>query len=420
MNPQESEPYGDVGGSVAILSAPLPILGGFLLAVFMNAGVLKELPVLMNLPVDFTVLSVALVAGFGSLAFLGANGSVPKASFAVPLFFVATTPAFLWSSFGPYTVLKAGTFVATTLVVSIFAPMLIMTRSGLRTVWIWLVLMALGMSVDALYLRPGSSSVDRLASLGNSIALGRAAGLGIIILFVMAIWRRHPLLLLAGTAAFLSAVLVGAGSRGPFFSLPVALMVVTLLSRRITIPPSVRAVLLSGLVVFVVLFTLTLAPEASVSRLFDTGELGTSGRDDLYSEGLELLPRVPFGIGWGDWGERVFVFSGDIRLYPHNIFIEIGVEMGWVAIVALVLLIVQAYRVLLRRARHPRGGDDAGDRDVRSPHRPGQWRSERQPAALRLPRFVDPPGVAAAGSHQSWLQRSSGSNRGGPELVESV
>lgn len=341
----------------SFLEAPVPLrrsragqsqIGAVLITLFLTAGSLKVLPLLGDLPLDFTVLSVVMVIGFAFYCFFRNGTVLPRASMLVPAFFISTLPTFFWSSFGEYTLLKAGTFLAFTLTVSICAPIIVQTRSGVRAVLLWSLLIGVLMSVDSIWLRPGTGELGRLRSLGNEIELGRTTGQAMVVLFVLALWVPKRLVFIGPTTIVLGLALVGAGSRGSFVALPIAVMVVALLSRKLKLPILYRSIVIGVLLFGAGYAALGYAPAESAARLTDTSQLGASGRDALYRTGLELLPRVPLGIGWGDWGDYVDIFQGDIRLYPHNLFLEIGVELGWLPLSVMVVVIIKAFQAVLK------------------------------------------------------------------------
>ncbi len=66
-------------------------------------------------------------------------------------------------------------------------------------------------------------------------------------------------------------------------------------------------------------------------------------RLELWAIGIDLIKQHPFGLGLGGY-ENVTGFK-----YPHNLFIEVGVELGWVAAI-LMIVIVASISVKLAKA----------------------------------------------------------------------
>jgi O-antigen ligase len=55
---------------------------------------------------------------------------------------------------------------------------------------------------------------------------------------------------------------------------------------------------------------------------------------ELYRTAWTLLQQHPFGIGVGGFADHAIL---DLR-YPHNVFLEAGVELGWVPMLLLMVL----------------------------------------------------------------------------------
>ena len=101
----------------------------------------------------------------------------------------------------------------------------------------------------------------------------------------------------------------------------------------------------AGLVSLLIIYVLT---QSSISAARIAGTLTGSGTDTarlfLFRTAFDAIQTSPLGIGWAGFPHLadIQLASGSDFIYPHNLFLEIAVEGGWLAIgtVAVVLLIL--------------------------------------------------------------------------------
>jgi hypothetical protein len=142
-------------------------------------------------------------------------------------------------------------------------------------------------------------------------------------------------------------VAVATGSRGPLLSFGLCLVVLEVISRRyhrISLVP--KWWLLGAVGVAGLLIVSGLIPADPIQRLYQFVSGGydrsLSQRATLYDSGLRLLSEHPFGIGIGGFSEHAIL---DLR-YPHNVFLEVGVELGWVPLLCLLSLCIWSAWIL--------------------------------------------------------------------------
>lgn len=93
-------------------------------------------------------------------------------------------------------------------------------------------------------------------------------------------------------------------------------------------------------VLVIVFFPLLVFTDVVSNVLFVNGDL-TTGRVSLYLESFELIKDNFFlGIGYGNYG--VVTTGNDIGHYPHNIFLEVFVEAGFLSFLFFILAIYLA------------------------------------------------------------------------------
>ena len=196
------------------------------------------------------------------------------------------------------------------------------------------------------------------------IGLGRTMGeVSLILLFLIVragTLRKRALLALA--LAPVAVTFISSGSRGPVIGLAVALPSVLLW--RAASPAIARRlawsmVAVGGLaVVAVIAFVPPEATQRSLSIFQTTQENGDTSRIVLWGEAVHAfssdLMHTLVGVGTG--GYASIATTG--ALYPHNIVLEIGSELGILGLLAFAAFVISVVVRLLRLIA--RGGESAG------------------------------------------------------------
>lgn len=243
---------------------------------------------------------------------------------------------------------KAGQLYSLTLLSVVGGATLLQSRHA-RGWWLHFTV-AMATLVSALvFLQPDLlvAEMQRLSIEGsNTIAAGRAPAAAVVVLAVLALNRRKGRWFFALGALAFSVLMLGAGSRGPLAAAVVAISITAILSRK-------GGGKTWGLIVITALFyTWRWAGERDLisSRMYDlTGASTDSRLDMLRTTGAEATQN-PIGSGWGSVeGILEGSWAGLLgHRYPHNIFLEVGAEAGWLALAALLLVLVVAFRRQLR------------------------------------------------------------------------
>ena len=66
---------------------------------------------------------------------------------------------------------------------------------------------------------------------------------------------------------------------------------------------------------------------------------GLSYRDVLFFASIDILAKYPQGVGWGLSGVYIYDYMGE-TLSPHNTFMKVAVEGGWVSLVGFLTIIL--------------------------------------------------------------------------------
>lgn len=192
---------------------------------------------------------------------------------------------------------------------------------------------------------------ERLVSpSGLNTELGAASAVAMIVIWAM-LFPNWPLLrrfLLYPVLGVLAVALVGSGGRFANVSALICLLVGALLCRK----------LFGDLLIAGILGALTLPfiriPQASLEYLSSlahpTSAMGT--RNDLLRLGVKIFSEHPL-FGVGIQGFRSLSPNPLTYNYPHNLFLELGSEMGIVAALIFLALAYCAFREIVRQLQNP-------------------------------------------------------------------
>lgn len=324
-------------------------VGGWLFALFLFAGYFKADPRLKFIQerVDLTLFFFALSLVVSSYRALRYGCKVPKsflrAFFLFSILAVYFMVGLLWTQSQGYGFDKVWRFIVLTgwaFVESIFVS------SGFSSFkrFFWaLTTVAAVMAIDALMRWRGFGRIAFVTAFGsNYIALARAGGLGFLTAtgLLLPLGQKRTVRFILWIAAFLCLwAALSAGARGPVLALFVSslLFLVTglrglrLLMDRFTLRLGVVLILI-GVLVWV--FGQILFPTLFFRFRVFTTEIGRSAleRFNLYRIAIDLWADSPiWGHGPGQFGAKVT--GEDIRLYPHNILLELGAEVGVIGVI---------------------------------------------------------------------------------------
>jgi O-antigen ligase len=178
------------------------------------------------------------------------------------------------------------------------------------------------------------------------IYLGRDSATGVMIAtFLILVAKTRRVRLLAGSALpVLLISLIAAGSRGPTVAFAVGFVAMLALiaasgrARR-------RLGVIVGLLLLAAVLVPLLVPGSAIGRSLSTivgsaSGLSSNGRSTLWSEAYTAFSQhTVFGIGTGG-----FAAIDPVLEYPHNILLEVAVELGIIGLLALVTMIVSMMR----------------------------------------------------------------------------
>lgn len=316
-----------------------------LLAIFLTAGVYKGHPTLQALPVDLTLAVAAGLVVVAAFLAIKSPLPLPRAptlmamlvvfSFMLPMWRVPQTA---------YASQKTGFFVLTLL--ALLFPLIVMRDSASDGPFLWALVIG-GLGLSTLILITGGVNIyGRVTALGvNPIMTGRGTGAALTIVTVFAAYSglrqsKHLVLL----AVPLLVVLVGTGTRGPFISVVISVVAALMFHARFGRRGLVKLVMSSLLMLGFLWSALSFAPDEAAARLenvLDHTDTSSQYRVAAWSESLEVIQVAPAGIGWGAFDQVIILpaSQNEMMVYPHNMILEVFLEGGWLAGLALLLLL---------------------------------------------------------------------------------
>jgi O-antigen ligase len=325
------------------------------------SGYVKATPLFSWVPVDLAKLGAFVLAGCAFVVWLRRPEWLPRGAALVLTLWLAFIPATLLAPYTPYAQAKIfGIWVYT--LIAVLAPIFLLTTPVRRLLTAAGTFLAGAVIVVSALLTLDPGQEGRLAAEGSStLASGRGAGAAAIVCVAVALLRRHGgwvrWLALAGAAAF-SAATIATGSRGPVLGIVLAALV--LLYRTAARPRTgvyrCAAVVGTGVAVWV---ALRFVPAHSVQRVVRTGGGGmdwsSEARLRLLEAGARIAAHHPEGVGWGGLVNHLepleVLTKNGWAQYPHNVFVEVLVEAGWIAGLVFLVFVVLSLARLARRAR---------------------------------------------------------------------
>jgi O-antigen ligase len=179
-----------------------------------------------------------------------------------------------------------------------------------------------------------------LGAQEGAINLGRASATGVLIAtyLILSAKRQAARLWAAAALPVLLISLIAAGSRGPVVAFVVGfitLLALTAVNRRDRrrLTGAAVVLLLAAIVVPLVV------PGSAIGRALSTivgsaSGLSSNGRSSLWAQAYATFGLHPFvGLGTGGFAAL------NPEQYPHNILLEVAVELGAIGLVALLVMI---------------------------------------------------------------------------------
>ncbi|MCK4394313.1 O-antigen ligase family protein [Candidatus Bipolaricaulota bacterium] len=347
-----------IGGFLMVMKIPEVAFGLFLLAGFYKADPSIPLPVYIDLTVLFGVLAV-----IGIVIRISRSGykiqRIPNKFFLPYLGLVLLMLASLLYTGAPnYGTSKFLRFSIITALATFGPIFLFTTPDRFKRFLYTLIVVSTAMVLDS-YMASSPGFQFHMAFGSNYIALARITGITVLLAiyyFIMLATR------LKGRLFWIALVLINlfgllyAGARGPVVALVLTIGFITLLSVRWRFRRSAIKVIQGAFALFLVailfVFFYPNAFSTLTSRMeliLPGGSLGTSvnARLNAYDKAINAIGAAPL-LGQGIGGFSKYALGTDVRLYPHNIFLEIGSELGAVGLGLFLTLITPCFIDLVK------------------------------------------------------------------------
>lgn len=320
------------------------------LALFFLVGMVKGDPKLATSPVDLTVfIGVTVLLGVAYRLYIkGQVLRLPREYFfylpllAIMCLSLAYTPDLDGG------IEKLLRFVCLTGIGIIAAFAVFDHESKLRRFFLVLALGGLLLAINSLTMLGG---VERMVSpSGLNTELGAASAVALIILWGLQFprWRLGVRMLFYPLLGVLGVALIGSGGRFANVSAVLCLALGTLLCRKLF----TDALIFGGLSLLAL--PLIWIPQASFdylgSLVHPSQAMGT--RNDLMWLGVRMFSEHPL-LGVGIQGFHYLSPNPLTYNYPHNLILELGSEMGFLAAFAFLALAVCSFREILMQLNDP-------------------------------------------------------------------
>ena len=186
---------------------------------------------------------------------------------------------------------------------------------------------------------------ERFMGYSNPIWLARSIGayiLAIIFIIITTKYRSLKLCLLIIVVGLLY-IMLNTGSRGPVFAFCITLAFIPFFLPVKSLMTKISIFLFLIILGISLFITLPSIAQERYSILLQRGgymeDIDSSVRIDLYNIAFNLFQSNPiWGIGTGGYSR--FASHYDFRLYPHNIFLEIGSELGLVGLILFLIFVI--------------------------------------------------------------------------------
>ena len=329
------------------------------------AGYFKANPLLSWVPVDLTFLGAALTL-IGVIA-VAARSTMPPGTGPVLALWATFIPAAILHAPGAYASQKV-LYLFTLTLLSALGPLFLIRSTARQELWVIMqVVLAAVLAGGALLsshpLQPAEGPARVFLNGSNTIASGNLAGLVVVACFIFALTRRRRrgLMLVLGSAA--AVAMFQTGSRGPVLAVAAALAAIAAFAPASGVHRAVRVAAV-GAVFFLGWYFVRGDTAGGVGRIASTllagSDEGTSSqiRLALFREAWAVIPGHFWGLGWGGLND-LGPLSGAGLLgqpgleYPHDIFLEVTAEAGWIVGVAMIVFMWCGLRRLRRLATSP-------------------------------------------------------------------
>lgn len=315
---------------------------------FLLAGKYKADPRFHWVPVDLTALFFALSIVSGMLVLWRRGMRVPRGSTGLVFSFLCFTgfaaASLIWTPGWVYASQKVF-YIATLVLWSLVACAFIIAYDRQRLIRFFGMLVVASVWFAWESSRPllYGGSAGRIHALGTSyLGLGQTIGLGTLVVVVYLLFGKGTLVVKAMSSVLLFmfiGILGFLGGRGPLLATLVSVSTPLFLGMLPTgdqLQVKRYSIVMLGVLIACGVLLMWLYSRFSavgLDRLIHVfGNIDSMSRTSFYKDAVDFWLSSPLlGNGIGAW--PVLRNMGDFQLYPHNMILEILVELGLVGLV---------------------------------------------------------------------------------------
>lgn len=213
-----------------------------------------------------------------------------------------------------------------------------------------LIVLLLLMSGNLLFITGSRAGVEEY-KIPDYLAVGELLGIGVIICMY------KPRFIRVITAVFIFAMLVLLGARGPFlFAIFAGTIYFSIKKSQKLFDFKILLILGFLAMMFIMLAQFWSGAELLTQRLSSfsdsSADQSTIERLVAFQFALNAFIENPIlGLGIGGFG--IYAYKLDENIYPHNIFLEIGAELGIVGLVLFTAAIIYIFVLSIKLIKHP-------------------------------------------------------------------
>jgi O-antigen ligase len=337
-----------------------------LFAIFLCINYFKEVSFLQRVPIDVAALFMGLSFISGLYVFLRRDFRMQYSALTLMLLYVTfaafAVASLAWTPGHAYALEKA--LLITTYVFWSLAGSAIIIAYDVERLYRFMIAIVLfscwvAYETFAFYLQNGPITFITPEN-AYYLATGRVLGLGALIVLAYSLfWTRYKLAKVGAFMffSFFMFLLLVVGGRGPMLATVVAALVPFLMGWRLKAPQGIVVkryiVPLIGIMVLsifiLIYFSEAISETLTINRLLALLQPGmepaSATRLRHYEIAIPLWLEKPIlGHGIGSW--PILNGIGDVRDYPHNVFLEIMVEFGLIGLSLFVGMVIFGLRTL--------------------------------------------------------------------------
>jgi len=350
-------------------------------ALFLTAGVYKA-----DLRLELIQQIIDLTIFFGFLSILGSifNIYIRRIKFVIPTkqvlfpYFMIIILGFISLLYTPAPLYGTDKFLRFLTITStaLFLPFfLFQSEKAIRRFFIMFIILAISMVIDIFSKGLKPNEISFVTAFGsNYLALGRILGIAIIIVFFYFVFSARnffsKLTFLLLIPIFLFGVFIS-GGRGPIVALTISIFTIFLyesfnLLKNALVLMKIKKDNLKSLIfiwaIIIIAVFLIIYFHDFFTTIFYRFKILTEGdcksaterlmRFEKAIESLLSFPQIITGLGIGGFSVYFAGFD-DIRGdYPHNIFLEVGSELGIFGLIAIIYLIFSSFLKIIYQIKN--------------------------------------------------------------------